>query len=61
MMIGLGTNFWVNSLFVLPKNETIAEFEFVTPTIIKLILILFSTLSAFVVYNNGLLKLKNMD
>jgi len=37
MMIGLGTNFWANSLFVLPKNEIIAEFEFATPTIIKLI------------------------
>jgi len=24
MMIGLGTNFWANSLFVLPKNEILA-------------------------------------
>jgi NADH-ubiquinone oxidoreductase chain 5 len=39
MMIGLGTNFWANSLFILPKNEIIAESKFATPTIIKLILI----------------------
>ncbi|KAH9560152.1 hypothetical protein CY35_06G091800 [Sphagnum magellanicum] len=45
MMIGLCTNFWANSLFVLPKNEIIAESEFATPTIIKLIPILFSTLA----------------
>jgi NADH-ubiquinone oxidoreductase chain 5 len=51
MMIGLGTNFWAKSLFVLPKNEIIAEFEFATPTIIKLIPILSSTLGAFVAYN----------
>jgi NADH-ubiquinone oxidoreductase chain 5 len=48
---GLGTNFWANSFFVLPKNEIIAESEFVTPTIIKLIPILFSTISVFVAYN----------
>jgi NADH-ubiquinone oxidoreductase chain 5 len=38
-MIGLGTNFWANSLFILPKNEIIAESKFATPTIIKLILV----------------------
>nr|BDN79761.1 NADH dehydrogenase subunit 5 [Ditrichum rhynchostegium] len=51
MMIGLGTNFWANSLFILPKNEILAESEFATPTIIKLIPILFSTLGAFMAYN----------
>jgi len=51
MMIGLGTNFWVNSLFVLPQNEIIAESKFSTPIFIKLIPILFITLSAFVAYN----------
>ena len=51
MMIGLGTNFWANSLFILPKNEILAESEFATPTIIKLIPILFSTLGAFIAYN----------
>ena len=51
MMIGLGTNFWANSLFILPKNEILAESEFATPTIIKLIPLLFSTLGAFMAYN----------
>jgi NADH-ubiquinone oxidoreductase chain 5 len=51
MMIGLGTNFWAISFFILPKNEIIAESKFVTPTIIKLIPILFNTLGAFVAYN----------
>nr|YP_002860275.1 NADH dehydrogenase subunit 5 [Nothoceros aenigmaticus]ACC86798.1 NADH dehydrogenase subunit 5 [Nothoceros aenigmaticus] len=51
MMIGLGTNFWANSVFISPKNEILAESEFATPTIIKLIPILFSTLGAFVAYN----------
>uniref|UniRef100_A0A0D6QR48 NADH-ubiquinone oxidoreductase chain 5 n=1 Tax=Araucaria cunninghamii TaxID=56994 RepID=A0A0D6QR48_ARACU len=54
MMIGLGTNFWANSLFVLPKNEILAESEFAAPTIIKLIPILFSTLGAFVAYHVNL-------
>jgi NADH-ubiquinone oxidoreductase chain 5 len=51
MMIGLGTNFWANSLFILPRNEILAESEFATPTIIKLIPILFSTLGSFVAYS----------
>ncbi|KAL4187251.1 hypothetical protein AMTRI_Chr09g38120 [Amborella trichopoda] len=51
MMIGLGTNFWANSLFILPKNEIIVESEFATSTILKLIPILFSTLGAFMAYN----------
>jgi NADH-ubiquinone oxidoreductase chain 5 len=51
MMIGLDTNIWGNSLFVLPKNEIIVESEFATPTIIKLIHILFSILDDFVAYN----------
>nr|YP_009277448.1 NADH dehydrogenase subunit 5 [Psilotum nudum]AOH05918.1 NADH dehydrogenase subunit 5 [Psilotum nudum] len=56
MMIGLGTNFWANSLLILPKNEnSFAESEFATPTIIKLIPILFSTLGASVAYNVNLL------
>uniref|UniRef100_A0A0D6QT34 NADH-ubiquinone oxidoreductase chain 5 n=1 Tax=Araucaria cunninghamii TaxID=56994 RepID=A0A0D6QT34_ARACU len=54
MMIGLGTNFWANSLFVPPKNEILAESEFAAPTIIKLIPILFSTLGAFVAYHVNL-------
>jgi len=51
MMIGLGTNFWANSFFVLPKNEIITESEFAIPTIIKLIPFFFNTLGAFVAYN----------
>nr|YP_009430321.1 NADH dehydrogenase subunit 5 [Nicotiana attenuata]ASZ83476.1 NADH dehydrogenase subunit 5 [Nicotiana attenuata] len=51
MMIGLGTNFWANSPFVLPKNEILAESEFAAPTITKLIPIPFSTSGAYVAYN----------
>nr|QIA59928.1 NADH dehydrogenase subunit 5 [Fossombronia cristula] len=51
MMIGSGTHFWANSLSILPRNEILAESEFATPTIIKLIPILFSTLGAFVAYS----------
>nr|YP_009675912.1 NADH dehydrogenase subunit 5 [Ptilidium ciliare]QDE12713.1 NADH dehydrogenase subunit 5 [Ptilidium ciliare]QIA60096.1 NADH dehydrogenase subunit 5 [Ptilidium ciliare var. pulcherrimum] len=51
MMIGSGTHFWANSLFILPRNEILAESEFATPTIIKLIPILFSTLGSFVAYS----------
>nr|YP_010890479.1 NADH dehydrogenase subunit 5 [Mammillaria huitzilopochtli]WBU13167.1 NADH dehydrogenase subunit 5 [Mammillaria huitzilopochtli] len=45
------SNFWANSLFVLPKNEILAESEFAAPTITKLIPILFSTSGASVAYN----------
>jgi len=48
------SNFRANSLFVLPKNEILAESEFAAPTIIELIPILFSTLGAFVAYNVNL-------
>nr|YP_009493653.1 NADH dehydrogenase subunit 5 [Codonopsis lanceolata]AWN57598.1 NADH dehydrogenase subunit 5 [Codonopsis lanceolata] len=51
MMIGLGTNFWANSLFVLPKNAILAESEFAAPTITKLIPIPFSTSGASLAYN----------
>jgi proton-translocating NADH-quinone oxidoreductase chain L len=36
MIIGLGTNFWQNSIFVLPKNNLIFESEFIS-VFIKLI------------------------
>lgn len=45
------SHFWANSLFVLPKNEILAESEFAAPTITKLIPILFSTSGASVAYN----------
>nr|WEB51634.1 Nad5 [Zea mays] len=54
MMIGLGSNFWANSPFVLPKNEILAESEFAAPTITKLIPILFSTSGASLAYNVNL-------
>nr|ADT62147.1 NADH dehydrogenase subunit 5 [Isoetes engelmannii] len=55
-MIGLGTNFWANSLFILSQ----AESEFATPTIIKLIPILFSTLGAFAAYNVNLVAKRSI-
>ena len=48
------SNFWANSPFVLPKNEILAESEFATPPITKLIPILFSTSGASVAYNVNL-------
>ncbi len=36
MMIGLGTHFWGNSIFVLPSNSTLLESEFI-PQIVKLL------------------------
>nr|UPI48982.1 NADH dehydrogenase subunit 5 [Balanophora reflexa] len=50
MMIGLGTHFWANSPYVLPKNEILAESEFAAPTILKLIPILFSTSGTLAAY-----------
>nr|YP_006073020.1 NADH dehydrogenase subunit 5 [Nitella hyalina]AEH42835.1 NADH dehydrogenase subunit 5 [Nitella hyalina] len=50
MMIGLGTHFWANSIFILPKNEIMFSSEFATPRMMKLIPILFSAIGAFLAY-----------
>ena len=50
MMIGLGTPFWANSLFLLPKNELLCESEFATPIGIKMIPLVFSVFGAFIAY-----------
>ena len=50
-MITSGTGFLANSLLIPRKSVILPKFEFVTPTIIKLIPILFSTLGAFISYN----------
>jgi NADH-ubiquinone oxidoreductase chain 5 len=47
MIIGLGTNFFEHSIFVLPKNLSIIDSEFI-PTYIKLIPLFFSVLGAVV-------------
>jgi len=52
MLIGLGTNFWGNSLFTLPNNVSLVESEFI-PAWIKLIPVMFSitgAILAFVLY-----------
>jgi proton-translocating NADH-quinone oxidoreductase chain L len=36
MMIGIGTDFWGNSIFVLPSNSTLLESEFI-PQVIKIL------------------------
>lgn len=41
MMIGIGTHFWGNSIFVLPSNTTILESEFI-PQVIKLLPLFFT-------------------
>nr|AGH24444.1 NADH dehydrogenase subunit 5 [Reclinomonas americana ATCC 50284] len=45
MMIGLGTDFWGNSLFTHPKNLTLIESEFI-PTPIKLLPVVLSIVGA---------------
>jgi NADH-ubiquinone oxidoreductase chain 5 len=45
MMIGLGTNFWDHSIFVLPQNIILLESEFIAPWI-KLIPVIFSVFGA---------------
>nr|YP_008816167.1 NADH dehydrogenase subunit 5 [Roya obtusa]YP_009755755.1 NADH dehydrogenase subunit 5 [Roya anglica]AGZ90377.1 NADH dehydrogenase subunit 5 [Roya obtusa]QIQ22994.1 NADH dehydrogenase subunit 5 [Roya anglica] len=50
MMIGLGTHFWGNSIFILPKNQLLADSEFGTPVIMKLIPLIFSICGALIAY-----------
>jgi len=53
MFIGLGTNFWANSLFILPDHIIMLESEFIAYWI-KLIPVIFSiigALSAFILYS----------
>jgi len=49
MMIGLGTNFWGNALFVLPKNINLVESEYI-PQAQKMIPLLFTVLGALTAY-----------
>ena len=50
MMIGLGTPFWANSLFLLPQNALLCEAEFATPISIRCAPLLFSAFGAFTAY-----------
>jgi NADH-ubiquinone oxidoreductase chain 5 len=49
MMIGLGTPFWGNSIFILPKNSIILESEYI-PQFQKYIPLLFTILGALLAY-----------
>jgi NADH-ubiquinone oxidoreductase chain 5 len=49
MIIGVGTNFWGNALFVLPENLIIFDAEFL-PVYIKLIPVIFSFLGFLLAY-----------
>ena len=49
MMIGLGTDFWSNSLFVLPKNSVLLESEYI-PQTQKFVPLIFTFLGAFLAY-----------
>lgn len=57
MMIGLGTNFWGNALFVLPKNINRLESEYI-PQEIKMIPLFFTLLGGAVAYlvNTGFVR-----
>jgi NADH-ubiquinone oxidoreductase chain 5 len=60
MMIGLGSPFWGNSIFLLPQNELLCESEFATPIGIKLIPLLFSALGAFIAYQASFVAMRAM-
>ena len=49
MIIGVGTNFWGNSLFILPENLVVFDAEFL-PVYIKLIPVFFSFFGFFLSY-----------
>lgn len=49
MMIGLGTDFWSNALFVLPKNSVLLESEFI-PQTQKFLPLVSTLLGAFLAY-----------
>ena len=49
MIIGVGTNFWGNALFVLPQNMLVFEAEFL-PHSIKLIPVIFSLSGVFLAH-----------
>ncbi len=53
MMIGLGTNFWGNSLYTFPQNTLLLESEYI-PQSIKFIPLIFSLLGAIVAYQINL-------
>ena len=56
MFIGLGTNFWGNSIFILPNHVNIIDAEFL-PTIVKIGPVLCSisgVILAFILYNRNL-------
>jgi NADH-ubiquinone oxidoreductase chain 5 len=46
MVIGFGTNFWGNAIFVLPANSTLIESEFI-PVFFKLLPLILSLFGAF--------------
>jgi proton-translocating NADH-quinone oxidoreductase chain L len=49
MMIGLGTSFWGNSLFMLPQNNVYIDAEFL-PVLIKLIPVFLSITASLITY-----------
>lgn len=49
MMVGLGSNFWGNSIFILPKNILLLESEYI-PQNQKFLPLIFTILGAFLAY-----------
>ncbi len=50
MFIGMGTDFWGNALYVLPKNMNMIDAEFI-PQVFKLLPVCFSILGAFLSFS----------
>jgi proton-translocating NADH-quinone oxidoreductase chain L len=49
MIIGLGTDFWANAIFILPKNMILIDSEFI-PHSIKILPLIFSLSGAFLAF-----------
>jgi len=50
LFVGMGTDFWANSLFVHPNHSILVETEFAVPTVIKLLPLVGSLLGTLGVY-----------
>jgi len=55
MMIGIGTDFWGNALFLLPQNTVFIESEYI-PQYIKMIPLFFGIFGAFIAYTINIKK-----
>ena len=60
MLVGMGTNYWNNSIFILSNNINIFESEYI-PYYIKLIPLIFSIIGVYFSYNLILVNINNIN